>query len=125
MNTRELNNCQLCGTEIVGRIDKKFCDDYCRSSFHYKMNGNSNKIIRQMNNRLRKNRKILNQLQELGKSICSSRQLVFMGFDFSIYTSIYINETGETCYYCYDRGYVSNGEDCYVIVKREIEEWER
>lgn len=124
MNGKEHDNCPVCGSPIVGRIDKKFCDDYCRSSYHYKNNGNSNKIIRRMNNRLRKNRKILKHLEDLGKSICSSRQLVFMGFDFSIHTSMYINEVGETCFYCYDRGYVSKGDDFYVIIKRELDDWE-
>jgi predicted nucleic acid-binding Zn ribbon protein len=30
--------CPICGKHIVGRTDKKFCSDKCRSKFHY---GNS------------------------------------------------------------------------------------
>jgi hypothetical protein len=86
------------------------------------MNTESDKIIRKLNNRLKKNRRILSHFEEIGKCICSSSQLLFMGFDFSIHTSIYIDEKGSTYYYCYDRGYVSEGDDIYALVKRENEE---
>lgn len=124
MNERSHRNCLVCGDILVGRKDKKYCDDYCRSSHHQRENNKENKLIRIMNNRLKKNRKILAEIIAMGKKCCSSQQLLFMGFDFSIHTSIYINEIGETCYYCYDRGYVSKGNDQYVIVKRNLEEWE-
>lgn len=81
-------------------------------------------MIRNFNNRLRRNRKILERIVEKGKSICSANQLRYMGFDFSIHTSIYINEVGETCYYCYDRGYVSMGNDQYQLLKGNFEEWD-
>lgn len=124
MEGKANNNCPVCGSEILGRRDKKFCDDYCRSTYHYQLNGNSNRIMRSMNNRLKKNRKILNQINKSGKDRCTTQQLLYMGFDFSIHTSIYINEIGETCYYCYDRGYVSKGEDSYIIVERVLDDWE-
>ena len=121
---KENNTCPVCGSKIMGRSDKKFCDDHCRSSYHHAKNGGVDKLIRSMNKRLKRNRKILMKIEEKGKTQCSTKQLVFMGFDFSIHTSIYINEIGETCYYCYDRGYVSKAKDQYVILKREMEEWE-
>ena len=122
MNEKRNIACPVCGSKIVGRKDKKFCDVQCRVSFHQMMNNDCDRMIRKLNNRLKKNRRILNHFDELGKVICSTSQLLFMGFDFSIHTSIYISENGDTYYYCYDRGYVSEGRDKYAIVKREAEE---
>ena len=59
MNTRE---CLECGDQLKGRIDKKFCSDYCRNSYNNKVNKDSKNLIRNMNNRLRKNYKILSDL---------------------------------------------------------------
>lgn len=124
MREKKQYNCPVCGSEINGRSDKKYCDDYCRSTHHYKLNENNNKLIRRMNSRLRKNRRILDKVIAKERTCCSYQHLLFLGFDFSIHTSIYINDDGDTCYYCYDRGYVSKGKDQYLIVKRNIEEWE-
>ena len=124
MNEKKNIECPVCGSKIVGRRDKKFCDVQCRVTYHQRMNNDCDKMIRKLNNRLKKNRRILDQFNELGKTICSTKQLLFLGFDFSIHTSIYKNKEGDTFYYCYDRGYVSKGRDKYSLVKRETEEWE-
>jgi hypothetical protein len=112
------NRCLVCEEKITGRRDKKFCDDHCRANYHHQINEESNKLIRKMNNRLKKNRSILKKIDDSGEAICSSKQLSLLGFDFSIHTSIYINELGVTFYYCYDIGYVSIGNDFYSLVKR-------
>ncbi len=121
MDEKRNIECPVCGSRIVGRRDKKFCDVQCRVTYHQRINNDCDRMIRKFNNRLKKNRKILNDFEELGKVICSSKQLLFMGFDFSIHTSIYINDCGDTFYYCYDRGYVSKGRDEYAVVKRETD----
>ena len=28
--------CPECGEKIIGRVDKKFCSDYCRNAFNNK-----------------------------------------------------------------------------------------
>ncbi|MEM7549663.1 MAG: hypothetical protein AAF363_08310 [Bacteroidota bacterium] len=30
-----MKTCPSCGEQVEGRIDKKFCSSYCKSSFHY------------------------------------------------------------------------------------------
>ena len=119
MTTKDRHNhCPVCGEKISGRRDKKFCDDHCRASYHHQQNEECNAIIRDMNRRLRKNRSILERISNMGEAICTGKQLTFMGFDFSIHTSIYINEQGDTFYYCYELGYVSSGNDRYSLLKR-------
>ena len=51
--------CPECGEKIIGREDKKFCSDYCRNAFNNRLNKDSKNLIRNINNRLRKNYRIL------------------------------------------------------------------
>ena len=50
----EAKKCLECGDKVVGRIDKKFCSDYCRNAFNNKVDKESKNLIRNTNNRLRK-----------------------------------------------------------------------
>lgn len=34
----ESKQCLKCGEHIEGRMDKKFCSDYCKSNYHYLRN---------------------------------------------------------------------------------------
>ena len=54
--------CPECGDKIVGRIDKKFCSDGCRNAYNNKLNKDGKNLIRNINNRLRKNWRILEAL---------------------------------------------------------------
>ena len=54
--------CLECGDKIVGRIDKKFCTDGCRNAYNNRVNKDSKNLIRNTNNRLRKNYRILEVL---------------------------------------------------------------
>jgi len=64
----QIKECLECKIEIEGRIDKKFCSDYCRNSYNNKVNKDSKNLIRNTNNRLRKNYKILTDLNKSGKT---------------------------------------------------------
>ena len=74
--------CLECNEKVIGRIDKKFCSDYCRNSYNNKVNKDSKNLIRNTNNRLRKNYKILTDLNTSGKTKISRRKLFDKGFDF-------------------------------------------
>jgi len=50
--------CAECGDEFIGRADKKFCSDQCRSAFNNKLNSDHSQFMRNVNNILRKNRRI-------------------------------------------------------------------
>ncbi|MEP7253841.1 MAG: hypothetical protein ABI683_15720, partial [Ginsengibacter sp.] len=59
-NNRKL--CLTCGKQVKGRTDKKFCDDYCRNNYNNQLKSNSTNLIRNVNNALGKNRRILESL---------------------------------------------------------------
>ncbi|WP_350284446.1 hypothetical protein [uncultured Croceitalea sp.] len=115
-----MKKCLECATEFKGRIDKKFCTDYCRNAYNNKLNKDSKNLVRNINNRLRKNYRILDgfQLKE-GKTRTTKTRLLDKGFDFEYITNLYTTKKGSTYYFVYDLGYLPLDNDYYMIVKRE------
>jgi hypothetical protein len=114
--------CLRCGEPLLGRSDKKFCDDHCRSSFNNSIAFGLNQTMKQINQYLKRNRMILWQLfREDGKELIqvSNTKLQEMGFKFKYHTHLEISELGETCLYCYDFGIIPNGDEIKVIRQRE------
>jgi len=115
----QTTTCLECGEPLKGRSDKKFCSDYCRNAYNNKVNKDSKNLIRNTNNRLRKNYKILTELNTTGKTKITRSKLIQHNFDFNFFTSIYTTKTGNTYYYCYDQGYLALENDFYLLIKRE------
>ena len=116
-----MNNqkCLECGESFKGRIDKKYCSDYCRNTYNNKINRESKNLIRNTNNRLRKNYKVLTNLNKTGKTKVSRSKLIGNNFDFNFFTQIYITKTGNTYYYVYDQGYLELDNEIYLLIKRD------
>jgi predicted nucleic acid-binding Zn ribbon protein len=111
--------CLECGEPIRGRSDKKFCGDYCRNAYNNKVNTESKNLLRNTNNRLRKNFKILSELNFTGKTKIAKSKLLDKNFDFQLFTSIYTTKTGNVYYYIYNQGYLKLENDYYLLIKRE------
>ncbi len=116
----ETRACLECGDVVKGRIDKKFCSDYCRNSYNNKVNKDSKNLIRNINNRLRKNYKILSELNASGKTKVSRAKLYDRGFDFQLFTSIYTTKKGSTYFYVYDQGYLALENELFLLIKRDL-----
>lgn len=110
--------CPECGEKIVGRIDKKFCSDYCRNAYNNKMNKDSTNLVRNVNNLLRKNYRILQELNPIDKTKTTKSKLLAKGFNFENFTSIYTTKSGTVYYFVYDQGYLPLEGDYYALVKR-------
>jgi len=111
--------CQECDTPIVGRADKKFCSDACRNAYHNRHTSDSSNLMRNVNYTLRKNRRILAELNPHGKARTSREQLSRKGFNFSYITNIYQTNNGNTYYYCYDQGYRIEEDGTYTLVVKK------
>ena len=111
-------SCLKCGKTIRGRVDKKFCDDYCRNVYNNHIKADSNHYVRNINHILRKNRRILESLlPENRQDIKVPRdKLIFMGFCFEYFTNMFNNNKGETHFFCYDYGFrwIDN-ERCLIL----------
>ena len=71
----EKQKCLECNEPFAGRVDKKFCSDYCRNTHNNKVNKDSKNLIRNVNNRLRKNWRILEELNPNGKCKISKQRM--------------------------------------------------
>ena len=115
----ETRKCLECDEVVKGRIDKKFCSDYCRNSYNNRVNKDSKNLIRNINNRLRKNHKILSELNLTGKTKVTRTKLYDKGFDFQFFTSIYKTKTGNTYFYIYNEGYLPLENETFLLIKRD------
>src|SRR5688572_10243584 len=87
--------CLECGTPFRGRPDKKFCTDQCRTTFHNRVNRDEVNLIRNVNYALRKNRRILAELNLSGKTRVRTATLRTRGFDFKYFTSLHQAHNGQ------------------------------
>lgn len=111
--------CTECASPIKGRVDKRFCSDQCRSAHNNKLKSDDTNYMRNVNNILRKNRRILLELNPDGKSRVSVEKIKSRGFDFSVYTSTYKTREGTLYYFCYEQGYLSIDKDYFLLVTRK------
>jgi len=111
--------CLECGEKIIGRSDKKFCSDACRNAHNNSVNKDAKNLIRNINNRLRKNYRILETLNPEQKSKTTRTKLMQLGFDFNYVTSIYTTKAGTVYYFVYDQGYLPLEDEYFALVKRE------
>ncbi|WGK65694.1 hypothetical protein [Croceiramulus getboli] len=114
-------NCRECGEPIFGRADKRFCGDCCRNSFNNRRNKDQNNLMRNINNALRRNYRILMGLNPEDKSKSSREKLLERGFDFNYFTSIYTTRNGTVYYFVYDQGYLPLENDYFALVKRKLD----
>lgn len=117
----ELKTCLACDKPLKGRSDKKFCDDYCRNNYNNQLKSITNNQVRNINNALGKNRRILEELLPAGEELAKTtkEKLLQKGFLFKYVTHLYTTKTGKTYHYCYDYGYLPLENDWYLIVRRK------
>ncbi|NTS40047.1 hypothetical protein HRG84_03950 [Flavisolibacter sp. BT320] len=112
--------CLACGKILHGRADKKFCNDYCRNAYNNSQKAATTPVVRNINNALLKNRRILEAVlgaEEMQKA--PKEKLLQQGFQFRFLTHTYTNKKGNTYFFCYEYGYLPLENDWYLVVKRK------
>ncbi|MEO9966221.1 MAG: hypothetical protein ABJF11_10555 [Reichenbachiella sp.] len=113
-----LRLCPECDRPVYGRTDKKYCSDACRNSANNKANSDVTNMVRNVNNKLRKNRRVLCSLNDSGKSKMHRDKLLKSGFDFDFFTNTYVTKAGNEYKFCYDQGYMELEEGFVLLVDR-------
>lgn len=90
----------------------------CRNSFNNKVNSSANNYIRNINNSLRKNRRILEVNLQGEKSTVHKQKLIDQGFNFKYYTNRLITKKNDTYIFCYEYGFLPIENDFILIVKK-------
>jgi predicted nucleic acid-binding Zn ribbon protein len=118
MNT--LKKCSYCYKPIQGRIDKKFCDDYCRASFHYnakKLQDNS--FYKLVKNQLFLNRKILKKFNQGGKVTVRKSIITDKGFNPNFFTHYWKPNPNKIYFFVFEFGFTphfENSKDKYLLI---------
>ena len=101
--------CLECGEKIVGRTDKRFCSDACRNLYHYHANNSSINYVRNVVNTLKRNRRILSELNtgSEGKTKVHRDKLLERGYSFMYHT------------FCFEQGFLELGENWFMLVRRD------
>lgn len=110
--------CLTCDEPIKGRRDKVFCSDQCRVAHWNEQNRDVSKFMTNINNYLRRNRRILAQLNPNGKAKVTKAELLDEGFKFSYFTNEFVTKTGKVYRFCYDQGYLEIEENVFALVVR-------
>lgn len=110
--------CIACTHEFAGRLGKKYCSDACRFSDHNRRKREcpETKLMDTINSILKKNRRILKQLNPAGKTTLRRDYLLAHGFDFNYITHLYRTRKGNTYYFCYEYGYLLLNEEQVLLV---------
>ncbi|HNV29429.1 MAG TPA: hypothetical protein PKJ83_09865 [Cyclobacteriaceae bacterium] len=119
MAKKEEKACLECGGKIIGRADKKFCSDQCRVSYNNKLNRDETAYMNNVTNILRKNRRILLDLNTTGKTKVNRDKLNEKGFDFTYFTSQYVTKEGAIYHFCYEQGYLAMDKNWYLLVVKK------
>jgi hypothetical protein len=117
-----MHNCLECNEPLTGRIDKKFCNEHCRSYFHTK-----NKKLKEdstylrVNKQLKLNRKILKNVSAPGTSQVNAEILLNLGFKPNYYTNNWSTKNGNLYHFCYEFGFrllrEINKPDKYMLIQ--------
>ncbi|GAA4974423.1 hypothetical protein [Algibacter aquimarinus] len=118
---RIVNTCKCCGKDLEGRSDKKFCDPYCKSSYHYQKGiTESPRFYNRVDNQLKLNRRLLKNYNKAGKATIRSEQLISEGFNPNFFTHYWKNNKGDVYLFVYEFGFLSkieHGVKKYILIK--------
>ena len=111
--------CLDCDEPLVGRADKKFCDDACRANYNNRRNSGESGYLRKVNSILKRNRKILEALIPGGHGIVKWQTLINEGFNFNYITDMSETSEGAQYRFCYEFGYLLQDNDEVLLIRRK------
>jgi hypothetical protein len=122
MYTMKTNNkCLSCKKELEGRSDKKFCDPYCKSSYHYKKSVDEEpRFYNKVDNQLKLNRRLLKNFNKAGKATIRTDQLNSEGFNPNYFTHYWKNTKGDVYLFVYEYGFLKRTENTiekYILIQ--------
>lgn len=109
-----------CNNLLRGRIDKKFCNDHCRSNFNNSIRAESNGMIRRINLILKRNRDILERFNLHGRTTVDSVKLEAAGFDPNYHTHTTYTKHGMLYIFCYEQGYQKLRSGEFLLIRENL-----
>lgn len=115
-----MNYCLHCRSILEGRSDKKFCDAYCKSSFHYQSSKQKEETIYvKIDKQLKTNRRLLKHFNRSGYASIDVQDLNDLGFNPKYFTHYWKNKKGNIYLFCYEYGFIKktlNFKKKYILI---------
>jgi hypothetical protein len=111
--------CLACDKILKGRIDKKYCDDYCKNMYYNRKKESSSEYARNIISILKKNKRILESFlgdEELTRT--TKESLLEKGFQFKFHTHTRLNKRGSLYYFCFEIGYLALHHERFLLVRK-------
>jgi len=116
-----IDNCLNCNEKLSGRIDKKYCNQYCKSAHQYIKNKlRTDSFFVKVDKQLKLNRRILKEYNKSGKAIVRKEKLLEEGFNPKYFTHYWKNQKRDVYLFCYEFGFLAKKErnrEKYVLIK--------
>lgn len=90
----------------------------CRNTYHNRHNRDETNYMRKVNSILRKNRKIIANLNPQKRTKVQREILQKKGFDFHFNTHIYTTPGGNVYKFCYEQGYSLQHDGFVWLLKK-------
>jgi len=117
---RTTNFCPICGSKIIGRLDKYFCSTSCKAKYHRNKAEERLPVTRPIDSILHRNWTILSEFyQAIGKRkfFVEIAKLNRKGFHLNYYTTSAVNTGQKQYYYVYDFGWMQFSEKEVLVIK--------
>ena len=111
-----MRSCLNCNEVLTGRIDKKYCSEYCKSNYHYEQKkGQEDSLFKRIDLQLKLNRRLLKEFNNAGKATVRAEKLIELGFNPGYFTHFWKNTKGDVYLFVYEYGFLKRKEK-YVLV---------
>ena len=111
--------CPVCGNEIVGRSDKRYCSLKCKSANQYEKRQKEEAFFLRVERHLRTNRKVLKHYNKSGYTTIRKSELEKQGFDSRYHNHYWENQKGDRYSFVFEYGFLEktiNGKEKLVLV---------
>lgn len=105
---------------MKGRADKVYCNTACKNGYNYERKKMGSMSVIAIDKILHTNHKIMEQIfeEEKRKYFRMSKIILSeMGFNFSYYTSTYLNSEKKTYHYIYDYAWMEFSNQEVMVVR--------
>jgi len=118
---KQSRTCAYCNKEITGLSDKKYCDPYCKSNYHYQQTKVSEpRFYVKVDQQLKRNRRLLKAFNKSGKATVRAHRLKDLGFNPNFFTHFWKTSKDEVYLFVYEYGFLSRkekGQEKYILIK--------
>ena len=115
--------CLSCKKELQGRSDKKFCDNHCKSAYHYnKSITGEARFYNKVDNQLKLNRRILKNFNKAGKTTIKAQVLIDQGFNAKFFTHYWKSNSKNIYLFVYEYGFLKKTEN--NVIKYILIQWQ-